>query len=257
MLTLAATELLAKESNLWAVVCVPWLSQQRAGYLMWAGNSDPANAPFAVMRDGTMRNGANIYTMTFASEAGPGKPMTIPVFFPADLYTIDKVLLYVRMKPFRATATGAASGGGSAETSGNSAGSLATKSSDVVPSVSIGYAGAHNHWVDTTNAYTDNEAAHTHTPTVSMPAHIHYVNEHSHSVTLPAHTHGITYGIYEQAASGTFGVTVDGTTHASGVTNQTASNIATRFKTSGGKITRDTESRLFLPRQRWCALRFR
>lgn len=99
-----------------------------SGYLMWAGDDDPDDAPFAVMRDGTMRNGANIYTMNFATEAGPSNPMGIPLFFPADLVAIDKVLLYVRRKPFRATATGAASGGGSEKTSSSGGGTTSGSS---------------------------------------------------------------------------------------------------------------------------------
>jgi hypothetical protein len=179
------------------------LSNSASLPFLWAGGTS-STAPFRVQRDGSVIATKIQHEMpyTFWDMADASVPAEFPLYIPAG-YTIDSVTFTFQTKKARTFAKSAASGGGSTQTSGNSTGSLATKSSDVVPSVSIGYAGAHNHWVDSTSAYTDNEAAHTHTPTVSMPPHIHYVNEHNHSVTIPAHGHGINYGINEKATLAT------------------------------------------------------
>lgn len=196
-----------------------------SGILLWGGGDDPATAPLGLYRDGTMRNGANIYTMNFATEAGPSNPMSIPVFFPSDLYAIDKVLLYVVMKPFRATATGAASGGGTSVTSSDGGGAEKTSRSGGAATVTSGQdaagantkasgefdtgapsvastgsggtgatgaAGGHDHnsgsyAVSGTDVTGTSSfvASHTHTG----PSHTHSMQSHTHIVG--AHVHGL------------------------------------------------------------------
>jgi hypothetical protein len=226
-----------------------------SGVLVWGGGDDPTTAPLAFYRDGTTRNGANIYVMSFATEAGPDKPMNIPLFFPADLFAIDKVLLYVRRKPFRATATGAASGGGSEKTSSSGGGATsgannnltgtgyasiseggsstgassaantgsvsltANSGGDVVTSYAgTGATGGSSVSISGSTGYTSTAGSHNHAVgTLSGGSHTHTGPSHRH--TGGAHTHGIDSHSHSMAHTHTFAHT-----HSDGGHQHTMSN---------------------------------
>ncbi len=233
------------------------------GYLMWAGNPNPDIAPFAVMRDGTMRNGANIYTMNFQDEADPTYPFRIRFNLPGDLVAIDKVLLTFWFEPFRATSKGAASGGGGVQTSSNGGGSSPTSRSGGGSTsgggggITSGYTNDQTFYSDYADGSAGNHrhynSAHRHGLTLlnhthSVPSHTHAVDiaAHSHSVTIPAHAHDLIYGIYEAGQATACVLQVDGTTIYASAGEQVNFNIAPYLSVSGAKITRDTQHVIIL-----------
>lgn len=227
------------------------------GYLMWAGHPDPDNAPFAVMRDGTMRNGANIFTMTFEDEADGSHPFRLKFALPGDLVAIDKVLLTYWFEPFRATSRGAAHGGGGVETSSSGGGSAPTSRSGG-GGTSGPTTATTEQWGGNTGAavtsgtthfhivpqHTHNMSSHTH----SVPAHTHIVDipDHTHSVTIPAHAHDLIYGIYEAGKATACRLEVDGSTVYASVGERINLDISPWLTKSGAKITRDAQHTVVL-----------
>lgn len=220
------------------------------GLFIWGGGS-PTAAKIRMWMDGSARfdqimignSGVNqftqMYPYTIAENADASNPVVMEIVIPEDCRGVQSVKLWYKLKPFRAYSKSAASGGGSTQTSGNSTGSLATKPSDVVPSVTIGYVSGHTHPIDGPGVpSTGSGGGHNHTTTVTMPQHMHYVNEHNHSVTIPAHGHGIVYGIYIGPQANSATLVVDGTTVGS-YASLTAFDIAQYLTKTSGRITRD------------------
>jgi hypothetical protein len=173
----------------------------------------------------TVAQNFDTYRYTFAELMDSSNDATIPLNITSETREVTRVLLRLQTRPFRATASSAASGGGSTETSAGG-GSI---------SQSSGIGGAnHNHIIgsyqSTTNppgsatykryqinlvggvvadvywqtATTDTfvtsgvTADHSHTITVGS---------HTHQITIPSHTHALNYGI-NQDTSYPSGVTV-------------------------------------------------
>ena len=101
------------------------------GCFLFFGGETPETAPAAFWRDGTIKNVANSYTQTVTENADGTHGVIMDVFFPDDVSLVDKVLLSVKMAPFRAYSTGAAqsavltsSEGGGAEKTSRSGGGV-------------------------------------------------------------------------------------------------------------------------------------
>ena len=179
---------------------------------------------------------------------------------------INRVVMRVRTRPFVATATGAASGGGSTATSAGGGGSTQTSSSGGGSTQTSAGGGDHRHKMfdyqgSTTysalnqyssykarqdsggsaiffsmavsaaaDLYTEDSSG-THTHNTTIPNHTHNTTfpNHTHNVTIPAHTHAQQYGIYQDnSRPASMTVKVNNTTVASGV-GGTGSNYDNEF----------------------------
>ena len=183
------------------------------GCFLFFGGETPETAPAAFWRDGTIKNVANSYTQTVTENADGTHGVIMDVFFPDDVSLVDKVLLSIKMAPFRAYSTGAAQSavltsdaGGGAEKTSRSGGGETTGSNNQLSGIgyasiqapassytsgpsddntgassssNTGLGGAHSHSVAaiSDNAPTSNPGNHTHTG----PAHVHTGPSHRHS----------------------------------------------------------------------------
>lgn len=190
------------------------------GYFLYAGNSDPAVAPFSVKMDGTITNVGNAYTQTAVDNASNTNGVKMDVFFPDDVSAVDKCYLSVKFSAFRAYSTGAASGGGQTSSAGG-----AQTSSTVAQKEYTSAASATTTTENSTSGATipSNEdqgrtgaggtgdtgagSAHTHTITnhrhgyVMGASYTDYTqpgatNEGSHTHSGPSHTHDMAHWHY-------------------------------------------------------------
>ena len=165
---------------------------------------------------------------SFAENADPSHPITIPFYIPEGMRVINVVNLRCRAENFRADVQGAAAGGGASPTTStqpaqtSSAGGGAYMITDSpnatsTQGTSLGGLGGHittgyrealqpdgNHIHDLTPLFPVLQVAvnaHTHQyphgHPFQLPDHTHTIGEHGHIVQLLAHTHAQIYGIYE------------------------------------------------------------
>lgn len=106
-------------------------------------------------------------------------------------------------------------------------------------------AGSHSHSVSTpahTHNFNINIPAHTHNFNISIPNHSHNITlpNHTHQFTLPDHTHPLEWGIYEASDSASrVDIVVDGKTIPHHEINLRRLNVVDYLrKTDDGKIAR-------------------
>ena len=223
------------------------------GYFLYAGNANPAAAPFSVKMDGTITNVGNAYTQTAVDNASSTNGVKMDVFFPSDVSAVDKCYLSVKFSAFRAYSTGAASGGSSQQTSSegggaektsrNGGGATITSASNNVDNTgsasgdtgspseeytgtggsgSTGAGTSHNHTVQNhRHSYTMGASDTGYTqPTCTYDAsHTHAGPSHKHSLnghvhSLGAHTHSLNEHTHKvTVGSHTHIVDIDAHTH--------------------------------------------
>ena len=169
------------------------------GYFLYAGNSDPAAAPFSVKMDGTITNVGNAYTQTAVDNASNTNGVKMDVFFPDDVSAVDKCYLSVKFSAFRAYSTGAADGGHPNRPA--AAAVAAEKTSrggggETITSVANG-SGTTGAKEETNTGSNDSFDSGTKSPgTNSTGTHAHTITSHRHDYTM-----GATYTGYEQPSS--------------------------------------------------------
>ena len=229
------------------------------GCFLFFGGETPETAPAAFWRDGTIKNVANSYTQTVTENADGTHGVVMDVFFPDDVSLVDKVLLSIKMAPFRAYSTGAAQSavltsdaGGGAEKTSRSGGGETTGSNNQLSGIgyasiqapassytsgpsddntgsssaaNTGLGGSHSHSVAAIsgNAPTSDPGGHTHTG----PSHLHTIESHthtgpSHSHTGPEHVH--TGNSHSHAWSDTSGGPSTNSTSSDGSHSHTITN---------------------------------
>ncbi len=182
----------------------------------------------------------NTYVYNGDDSLDNAKPFTVPFKIVSEMTAIVTAKLSFRILPYRAYSTGAASGGGSAISSGtwggNTGGSSGTTGyegtgqtgsgsvsgttgasgatgasvqSTYVSSVpsSHGHSfsgGSHSHSFSG-GSHTHSGPSHAH----SIGSHTHTIENHQHGVTLPNHVHEITYGLHEESNSPTVHFHID------------------------------------------------
>ena len=212
-----------------------------------------------------------VYSERYADNADANNPAAWSVYVDEDARTVNSILLRITLEKFRAYSKGAASGGGSVQTSGTGGGSTQTSNSGggaAVTSDGGGYSSGAKYTggkldTDTHGAtdYTEgpNQTtfsghrhvdAHvhtlqvvtpTHTHDVSVPAHSHTLTipSHNHTITIPAHSHDIVYGIYQGPQASGYALKVDGVTVPASAIADGQADIAPYLEVDGqGRITR-------------------
>lgn len=173
----------------------------------------------------------NLFAQSFADNADATHPATFKVYMPNGLKRVNQMLLSWRLANFRAYETGAASGGGSTQTSAGggsvtattvAAGECTVTTPVTVTSavavysntINTGYAGGHNHsdsghkhyengagsWTGSASPGLSAVSDHRHSidlevpinADVTIPALSVHVPDHDHSVSIPSHTHDVT-----------------------------------------------------------------
>lgn len=147
-----------------------------------------------------------------ADNVASGKPLTLNVFLPSNTRSINQAILRFRRQNFRAYSTGAASGGGSTETS-EAGGNHRHRMMDY-----IGTVGETTY--NNTQAYDflcgDAGGGGGATLYIKSPGGYRELytrgasGTHIHGVTIPPHEHGIKYGIYEGALASNIKVKING-----------------------------------------------
>lgn len=160
--------------------------------------------------------------------------------------TIWYVKIQITGEPLKASVTGAASGGGSSQTSSSGGGSTQTSSSGGGSS-QTSQSDAHTHDLQVVNLPSGGSPVYftpsvllchgvsgaiftqsdSHNHSVSIPSHTHqvYIPNHTHQVTIPSHTHPLSYGIYQDTVRpDTLTIRVNGTIVASGVSLNSGNN---------------------------------
>lgn len=125
------------------------------------------------------------------SSDGSGYDAEVPIYTTDSILTMQRCLLRIKTRPFRATATGAASDGGSTETSTADGHTHTLFRLDSSPPGGT----------PTTRKFTIYDGASTYffeaDTTASAPATFEptTAGSHDHDVTIPTHTHNLDYGI--------------------------------------------------------------
>jgi len=194
-------------------------------YMIWAGASDPAAAPFYVKRTGAIKatmltlgnsqitDVTNTYAQHFVENADSTYPAVFSIYIPENTGSVAAVKLAFKASKYRAYSKSAASGGGATSgaagvlQTGNTALTTGGSSTASTSGASATYTGdsmgdgMHNHSMSHT---------HPHNHTHDIDNHNHTVPDHTHST--PNHSHGLVYGIYEKATLPTScSLYVDGT----------------------------------------------
>ena len=170
----------------------------------------------------------NIDSHQLADNMDATNPMRIKFHIPTEAVFINKILLNYDISAFRAYSKGAASGGGSTQTSASGGGGTSTSSSgggttttsssgggqtssssgSHSHSITGDTAGAHQHsnseWTGYTNSGTNHRhsinnpitftgGAHTHGISSSTTgSHSHSVSDHTHSISIGNHSHSVS-----------------------------------------------------------------
>lgn len=216
-------------------------------FMQWSGAEDPANAPFYVKQDGTVRatklqlNNSNItdftqmYPYAAADNADSNNPIIFRIMVPSECSGVQSLKLSFLLEPFRAYSKGAEAGGGSAVTSRSGGGSTQTSTQNASGSATYGK--------NTDEATAVSGVAHKHyfTYSVDVLPHTHNVNipSHTHILDIPDHTHGILYGIYQGGTATLCAVYVDGT-YIGSWASLTARDLVANLSKNAGRVTRDT-----------------
>lgn len=149
------------------------------------------------------------YNFVFEKEIDSTHTVLLPLEFTSRTLRVRSAILRLQTTPFRATASGAASGGGSAETSdaggdhshvmfGNGIGSV-----DIASNTLYNAAGG-----NTVVIYANGSPASLSTFTSS--------GTHSHDINLPSHSHALNYGIHDDTVyPANVTITINGTTRTS------------------------------------------
>lgn len=136
-----------------------------------------------------MQGSTNIYSIQSYENADASNNMNIRFFLPDDVIALNSVKVSFKMKDFRAYSTGAASGGGTTQTST----SENAHSHNITINAESGAASGAAVFFSGSNLYSTFGGGTTAT-TIAQSAH-------SHDVTVPDHTHDISYGIFEETLS--------------------------------------------------------
>ncbi len=212
------------------------------GCFLFFGGETPETAPAAFWRDGTIKNVANSYTQTVTENADGTHGVIMDVFFPDDVSLVDKVLLSIKMAPFRAYSTGAAqsavltsdAGGGAEKTSRSGGGATITSEANNVENTGVasgntgspseeytGYGGTGNTGPGSAHTHTITNHRHSYTMGASDTGYEQpgATNEGSHTHSGPNHRHSLSghvhnLGSHTHSLNGhTHKVTVSGHTH--------------------------------------------
>lgn len=190
-----------------------------------------------------------VYQQSKDANAGPSvdKGHVISLYFPSEMKQINKVLLQIRLKSFRAYSQ-TTSGGGATAKATESGGSTAksTESGGGQGQTGTGYTeagvggniyeawaydsyavptsnelvnsdGSHWHTVDRSwfkHSHDFDMSANSHSHTYDIPSHTHEfsVPSHTHDFSVPEHTHSIVHGIFEASNhASSFSIYVSGT----------------------------------------------
>jgi hypothetical protein len=212
----------------------------------------------------------------FGKECDATYPFVFKFQLPTEMTSLISVKLSFAIMPFRATSTGASSGGGSTITSATVSATVGTSGAADHFSTSYtsyvdpgpgdtGYTAANLTYTE----YADGTSSHHHGVSENYPYHRHSIGSlnhrhedgnhphdhnitvpsHDHFVTLPNHTHGIIYGIYEytHAVNVTFKVNNGsgyGAASASYNTDQTDIDITSLLSGAGWKSIQFTVDNL-------------
>ena len=169
-----------------------------------------------------------LYQHSKDANATPTKGMIVSLYFPQEMKQINKVLIRLQLKQFRAYSQTTAAGGGSTPTSAdgggvatssvcestggtysvNSIGTWSQGDTAVYTSVQMGEGASHYHAIDRLRDFKHNHdfstsGTQSHRHTITIPAH-------DHSVPIPAHTHAIESGIYESGSPSACDIYVSG-----------------------------------------------
>lgn len=178
----------------------------------------------------------NIRSFVYRREVDASHTATVPALLTETTTALNRAILSFSMRPFRSTASGAASGGGQAITSqaggqtitstsagggqvATSAGSgshshrvFAYTASAIPPTAARNYVGRLSDLVTVSplilatsqaaDIYTyDSANDHTHSVTIPLHTHGFVVPNHQHDITLPNHTHPQLYAIHDDNQS--------------------------------------------------------
>lgn len=241
-------------------------------YVHWAGAENPADAPFYVKRDGSVRatklqlNNSNITDFTAPIQdadrdnADASHPFVFDIFVPPEYTGIQSLKLSYKCQPFRAYSTGAASGGGATSAAGGgsattsrSGGGGTSQNNNAVNAIGVGKStdtqGSHTHTASSSaqGISISSSGSHFHsftyeygliTHTHAVPSHTHIIDIPSHTHGLPDHTHGIVYGIYQGPAATSCSVYVDGT-YIGAWPSLVSYDVASWLSGTAGVITRN------------------
>jgi len=189
----------------------------------------------------------NVIPFSFDDSIDPTHPLDCFFQMPAGVLKLYSAKVFVRADKFRAYASATSSGGGSTTSTGSPHTHLVPVSYDNTSSDGHAH-DAHAHDANHTgispapdphSSHQHSAGPHSHTYLSPATAVQSETPGHTHSVNT-AHSHGITYGIFESAASfGTLSVKVadDGVTFGSAVASGATPvdvDIATELSTTKG-----------------------
>jgi len=183
-------------------------------HFLWAGNSSPALAPFAVTKDGKIRATKiqQEYAQSFwdmACSVPTPIPAEFPVYIPPG-YVIDSVTFTFQTKKARTFSRATSGGSGSTGTSSGNTGLAANPAVGTGGPIYTGNESSHTH--DTNVQYTpgtfQSGAGSSHRHSIAQHTHPSDGGNHSHSLAnhthaVGTHTHGIDYGVLEKTTLAT------------------------------------------------------
>lgn len=139
-------------------------------------------------------------------------PLKLNIYIPSNTKSINKVLLRFKLEPFRAYSTGAASGGGSTETTAGSGdhrhlmmewlGSVTSTTYD--GTAAYAFRAGDSAGNDDATFYIKSPGGSTQIYTKGASG------DHTHDVIIPSHTHDITYEIYESTTPRNITIKING-----------------------------------------------